>query len=545
MKHRFAGALASIGLFLAPGLAVAADQTPLKQSGAPAHSTTFATGDTVGVPHGGTGVTVLTTHCVVLGQGTGVVHLACPSSAGQVLTDNGASSDPTFQAPTGGVTSTGSPASGNLTKWSGSTSITNGDLSGDCSTAGTLVTVCLKLNGVSPGYFFNGADASHLTGTAPNAVIPVPTVSALGGIIALASATTHDFVTYVDTAGVQHLGRPACADLSDSGSGCSGNLSLYLPLTGGTLSGLLTLNGGAVITPECPPSATEGGFLGAPEANGTPYTGNHTLGCTAGTYSDFGQMVVMNCSSACTLTIPTNGTIAAPLGTIVPVVSIGAGAVTITPAATVNLYQAGVTFSASVVISQNSIATLIQSVANNWILTGTGGPAQVCLPDVVTSGSQASVTFSSLLSTYRDINIKVRGRTSESNVASDIVFQFNGDSTAADYPTEILYQTGSTNLSAVPTTAAGAYTGIISGANATASYEGSVDATLYDYRGTTFFKKITSNAGAPQTAATFIQMRVVHTQWTSLSAVTSIVVRPLTGGVYFIDGSVVTLCYLP
>lgn len=40
----------------------------------------------------------------------------------------------------GTVTTTGSPANGNLTKFSGATSITNGDLSGDVSTTGTLVT---------------------------------------------------------------------------------------------------------------------------------------------------------------------------------------------------------------------------------------------------------------------------------------------------------------------------------------------------------------------------------------------------------------------
>jgi hypothetical protein len=38
------------------------------------------------------------------------------------------------------VTTTGSPASGTLTKFSGATSITNGDLSGDVSTSGTLAT---------------------------------------------------------------------------------------------------------------------------------------------------------------------------------------------------------------------------------------------------------------------------------------------------------------------------------------------------------------------------------------------------------------------
>jgi hypothetical protein len=41
---------------------------------------------------------------------------------------------------TGTVTTTGTPASGNLAKFSGSTSVTNGDLSGDVTTSGTLTT---------------------------------------------------------------------------------------------------------------------------------------------------------------------------------------------------------------------------------------------------------------------------------------------------------------------------------------------------------------------------------------------------------------------
>lgn len=53
---------------------------------------------------------------------------------------DGSSWQPCITGGTGTVTTTGSPASGNLTKFSGATSITNGDLSGDISTSGTLVT---------------------------------------------------------------------------------------------------------------------------------------------------------------------------------------------------------------------------------------------------------------------------------------------------------------------------------------------------------------------------------------------------------------------
>lgn len=54
----------------------------------------------------------------------------------------------------GSVTTTGSPASGNLAKFSGASSVTNGDLSGDVTTSGTLATT-LATSGVSAGSYTN------------------------------------------------------------------------------------------------------------------------------------------------------------------------------------------------------------------------------------------------------------------------------------------------------------------------------------------------------------------------------------------------------
>lgn len=66
--------------------------------------------------------------------------------------------DGTWATPTGSgtVTTSGSPASGNLTKFSGGTSITNGDLSGDVSTSGTLATTIGALK-VATGMLQTGA----------------------------------------------------------------------------------------------------------------------------------------------------------------------------------------------------------------------------------------------------------------------------------------------------------------------------------------------------------------------------------------------------
>ncbi len=60
---------------------------------------------------------------------------------------------PTVFGPTSppGITPTGAPANGNLAQFSGARTITNGDLSGDCTTSATLVVTCLKTNTVAFG----------------------------------------------------------------------------------------------------------------------------------------------------------------------------------------------------------------------------------------------------------------------------------------------------------------------------------------------------------------------------------------------------------
>ncbi len=65
-----------------------------------------------------------------------------------------AASNVAIAGGSGTVTTTGSPVSGNLTKFSGATSITNGDLSGDVLTSGTLVAA-LSTTGVVAGSYTN------------------------------------------------------------------------------------------------------------------------------------------------------------------------------------------------------------------------------------------------------------------------------------------------------------------------------------------------------------------------------------------------------
>lgn len=70
-------------------------------SGTPTFAAANLTG-TVTVAKGGTGVTTLAAHGLLIGNGTGAVVVSGAGTVGQVLTSNGASADPTFQAPAGG-----------------------------------------------------------------------------------------------------------------------------------------------------------------------------------------------------------------------------------------------------------------------------------------------------------------------------------------------------------------------------------------------------------------------------------------------------------
>lgn len=92
--------------------------------------------------------------------GSGGAQLSTPGILGVIAGTGINVTNPNGPFPTvatsgsSGVTTTGSPANGNLTKFSGAGTITNGDLSGDCTTSGALVITCTKTSGTA---FTNGA----------------------------------------------------------------------------------------------------------------------------------------------------------------------------------------------------------------------------------------------------------------------------------------------------------------------------------------------------------------------------------------------------
>lgn len=89
--------LATSPTLITPALGIPTSVTLTNGTGLPIISGTTGT---LSVARGGTGDTTLVAHGVLIGNGTGAVAVTGTGTAGQVLTSNGASSDPTFQTLT-------------------------------------------------------------------------------------------------------------------------------------------------------------------------------------------------------------------------------------------------------------------------------------------------------------------------------------------------------------------------------------------------------------------------------------------------------------
>jgi hypothetical protein len=98
----------------------------------------------------------------------------------------------------GTVTTTGTPASGNLTKFSGATSITNGDLTGDVTTSGTLATT-IPNNTVTYAKMQDVSAASVLVGRGAGSGAGDPQEITLGTGLSMSGTTLNVTVSgYTD-----------------------------------------------------------------------------------------------------------------------------------------------------------------------------------------------------------------------------------------------------------------------------------------------------------------------------------------------------------
>lgn len=156
----------------------------------------------------------------------------------------------------------------------------------------------------------------------------------------------------------------------------------------------------------------------------------------------------------------------------------------------------------------------------------------------VGSGGAASITFSSIPSTYTDLVIKLSTRSSRNVFAAsaiDLKFNSNG----ADYSTRMLLKESTTISSGSSSAAAQADVGYTSQDTDTADTFGSGEIYIPNYASSNFKSfsadLVQENNGSTQ------YMSIVAGLWSNTSAITSVAFRIFTGSFNFKQYSTATL----
>jgi hypothetical protein len=123
--------------------------------------------------------------------------------------------------------------------------------------------------------------------------------------------------------------------------------------------------------------------------------------------ADNGGAVSYSNASAITATVPPFSSVAYANGTVIQLLNLGAGVVTITAGV-------GVTLNGSVVtLAQNAGGTLIKTATNTWYFLPNASAGRTLIS--TTSLSGASVSLTSIPSTYRNLTLYILSGRSSSN----------------------------------------------------------------------------------------------------------------------------------
>lgn len=115
---------------------------------------------------------------------------------------------------------------------------------------------------------------------------------------------------------------------------------------------------------------------------------------------------------------------------------------------------------------------------------GGGGALTLITETVISGNATASVTFSSIPSSYRDLEVRVRGRGDNSSTSIEIYCQVNGD-TGSHYAYEVENRFGEAHS----TSSTFIRIGDLPAASGTADYDGGMLFHVYNYVGTARYRE--------------------------------------------------------
>jgi len=164
-------------------------------------------------------------------------------------------------------------------------------------------------------------------------------------------------------------------------------------------------------------------------------------------------------------------------------------------------------------------------------ITGSGGASLSSYESIATAagtGSSGTITFSSIPSTFKHLQIRAITRNSSTQIYP--IIRPNNDSNTANYTLHQLYGNGT--AATAYGSATGSFTGAYSIYGATSNQQANVMGAgivdILDYGSTTKYKTIRSLSGFDDNNASTGYIFVGSSLWLSTSAITSITIAYLT-----------------
>lgn len=144
------------------------------------------------------------------------------------------------------------------------------------------------------------------------------------------------------------------------------------------------------------------------------------------------------------------------------------------------------------------------------------------------TGSEASITFSSIPQTYQHLQIRAMTRETRAVTVSSYYVRFNSD-TGANYVWHSLYGNGTTVTATAGTSQTSIEGGYDFGSSATANLFGVSIIDIHDYASTTKNKTVRMIDGRDNNSTNGL-IKLASGLWLSTSAITSITVTPTVSG---------------
>jgi len=149
----------------------------------------------------------------------------------------------------------------------------------------------------------------------------------------------------------------------------------------------------------------------------------------------------------------------------------------------------------------------------------------------VGAGGSSSISFSSIPSTYKHLQIRILSRTNRADTNDFMTIRYNSDSSAV-YAYHSLYGNGaSAGANDTGTSTGTPWSGVTAGGNATASMFGANVVDVLDYQNTNKYKTTRLLSGTDQNGTTG-RIYFMSNLWQNTSAITTVTIIPTYGTLF-------------